>query len=138
MAIRTNKKTVSMSYDDFYRLMTRGQTGTVEAKTETKATKKKAKTPALSLNNPYVVFSDELGQQTVVEEKEGWLHFTNPSFKSGRAQGYAVADLRKAHEMFVADKYDEICVKTNVKMALVGDYKVSETLVKIAEAKNLI
>lgn len=135
MAIRTNKNSFTVPIKDVKAFLAMAQAlqngGTVETTTTERKQKSKAK---FSLNNPYVVFTDELGQQTTVEEKEGgWLHFANPNFKSGREQGYNVADLRKAQEKFVADGFDEICAKTGVKMALVGDYKISETLVKIAD-----
>ena len=144
MAIRKNKNSFTVPIKDlktFVAMANALQGGTmpnVEAETTERSVKKKA--PALSINNPYVVFSDELASTTTIEVKEAegqeWLHFTNPNFKSGRQQGYAVADLRKAQEKFVADKYDEVCAKTGVRMAVVGDYKVSETLVKIAEVQN--
>jgi hypothetical protein len=137
--IRTTKTGVFVSFNDIDKFMTLWNiaqgTAPQTAQRNAKAEKPKVK---LSLNNPYVVFSDDLNNKTQIEVKEGWAHFSNPEYKSGRENGYCIEDMRKAQEMFVAGLFDEQNAKTGVKMAKVNDYKVSETLVKLAEAKNLL
>jgi len=97
-----------------------------------KAQKGKAQKAEWSVNGAAPV------EEIEVKEKEGYLFFSAKGFKSGRKNGYAIADVKTAKQMFDAGQ-STLTHKMGTKgVSIYGGGNIFENLVLAAEKSKLI
>ena len=76
--------------------------------------------------------------EPTVTEKDGYVVFKHPEYKSGKWGGYAVVDLKEAENLIEAQQFSDTNVRTKTRFVNVNGVVIGENLVKWAKKAEIL